>query len=76
MNWKIIEGKLTKEFEFNNFIEAVLFINKIVPLAEKAEHHPDVCVYSYNKVRITLLSHDKGEVTDKDYKLAEAINSI
>jgi 4a-hydroxytetrahydrobiopterin dehydratase len=76
MKWEIINNKLSKEFKFENFVEAVAFINKIMPLAEKAEHHPDIHLHSYNKVKIELLSHDVGEVTDKDYKLAEEIDAI
>lgn len=76
MTWEIINNKLTKEFEFNSFVEAVKFINKIMPLAEKAEHHPDIYLHSYSKVKLMLLSHDVGEVTDKDYKLAKEIDTI
>jgi 4a-hydroxytetrahydrobiopterin dehydratase len=76
MTWKIINNKLTKEFEFNSFVEAVEFINKIMLLAEKAEHHPDIYLHSYSKVKVMLLSHDVGEVTEKDYNLAKEIDAI
>jgi 4a-hydroxytetrahydrobiopterin dehydratase len=76
MKWEIINNTLSKEFEFKNFVEAVEFINKIMPLAEKAKHHPDIYLHSYSKVKIMLLSHDVGKVTDKDYKLAEKIDAI
>ncbi len=76
MNWEIINNKLTKEFEFENFVEAVTFINKIMPLAEKAEHHPDIYLHSYNKVKVMLLSHDVDKVTEKDYNLAKEIDAI
>jgi 4a-hydroxytetrahydrobiopterin dehydratase len=76
MTWEIINNKLTKEFEFNSFVEAVEFINKIMLLAEKAEHHPDIYLHSYSKVKVMLLSHDVGEVTEKDYNLAKEIDAI
>ncbi|MCF7795366.1 4a-hydroxytetrahydrobiopterin dehydratase [Patescibacteria group bacterium] len=76
MKWEIINNKLTKEFKFDSFVEAVTFINKIMPLAEKAKHHPDIYLHSYSKVKITLFSHDVGKVTDKDYRLAEEIDAI
>jgi 4a-hydroxytetrahydrobiopterin dehydratase len=60
----------------NSFLEAVDFINKIIPLTEKAKYHPDIYLHSYSKVKIILLSHDVGEVTDKDYNLAKEIDSI
>lgn len=76
MKWKIINNKLTKEFEFDSFVEAVAFINKIMSLAEKAGHHPDIYLHSYSKVKVMLLSHNVDEVTDKDHKLAEDIDAI
>ena len=76
MDWEIINNKLTKEFQFDNFVLAVNFINKIMSLAEKAQHHPDIYLHSYNKVKIMLVSHDKGEVTEKDYNLAKKIDLL
>ena len=76
MDWKI-EGKfLVKEFEFSNFIEAIDFVNKILPLAEEAKHHPDVLVYSYKKVKVMLYTHAEDEITKKDYSLAKKIDAI
>lgn len=76
MNWKI-EGKtLTKEFEFSSFRQAVGFIDKILPLADAANHHPDVSIHSYKKVKIILTTHSEGAVTEQDYALAKQIDSI
>jgi len=76
MNWKIENNKWVKEFEFKNFIQAVDFVTKIVPLAEKADHHPDVLIHSYKKVRVELLTHSEGKITQKDYDLAIEIDKI
>jgi 4a-hydroxytetrahydrobiopterin dehydratase len=76
MDWKIINNKWVKEFTFPNFVEAVNFVNKIVPLAENADHHPDICIHSYKKVRIELITHSKGKITEKDYNLANEIEKI
>lgn len=76
MDWKI-EGKaLVKEFEFANFSEAINFINKILPLAEKANHHPDILVHSYKKVKIMMYTHTADKITEKDYSLAQKIDAI
>lgn len=76
MNWKI-EGKtLTKEFEFANFRQAVGFVDKILPLAEAANHHPDVSIHSYNKVKVVLSTHSEDAVTAKDYDLAKQIDVV
>lgn len=76
-NWKKKENHLERIFELKNFVQAVDFVQKIVPLAEEQGHHPDIEIYSYNRVRIKLTTHDEGyEITKKDIELAEAINKI
>lgn len=72
--WTVVDGKLHREIEFHNFVEAFGFMSMVALLAEKANHHPDWS-NSWNKVVIDLTSHDKGELTDRDYDLAEAINN-
>lgn len=74
MNWEKRENVLVKEFEFNDFKESVSFVNQIVPFAEKADHHPDILIHSYKKVRIELTTHSEGRITEKDYALAKDID--
>ena len=76
MSWKTENNKRVKEFEFENFVQAVEFVNKIVPLAERANHHPDIFIHSYKKVKIELLTHSEGKITQKDYDLAKEIDQI
>mgnify|MGYP001587358482 CR=1 FL=1 len=76
MSWKTENEKLVKEFEFKNFLEAIDFVNKIVPLAEATDHHPDILIHSYKKVKITLFTHSKNKITGKDYELAKKIDGI
>ena len=51
------------------------FVNTVARLAEAANHHPDI-VIMYNKVRLTLTTHDEGGLTEKDFKLARRINKL
>ncbi|RCW37444.1 4a-hydroxytetrahydrobiopterin dehydratase [Marinilabilia salmonicolor] len=74
--WIIENNQLARTFELNNFVEAIEFVNKIVPIAESADHHPDIEIFGYKKVKIKLMSHDVGEITDKDVNLAEKISSL
>ena len=76
MNWKIEGKSLVKEFEFADFSQAIEFVNKILPLAEEANHHPDLLVHSYKKVKIMLYTHSENKITDKDHSLAKKIDSI
>ena len=66
---------LHRDFEFADFVEAWTFMNQVAVLAETMDHHPDWS-NSYNTVHITLISHDKGVVTERDWGLAEAIDQL
>ena len=64
------EGKtIVREFEFKDFPGAIDFVNRIAEAAESAWHHPDIDV-RWNKVRLSLSTHDQGGLTDKDFDLA------
>ena len=67
---------LEREFTLKNFEEAISFVNRIAYEAEKIDHHPDILIHSYKKVKITLTTHSKGKVTEKDYMLAKLINEL
>jgi len=75
-NWYTENGKLTREFIFKDFITAFGFMTQVAIIAEKMNHHPE-WFNVYNKVIIKLCTHDAGgAITDKDHKLAEAINKV
>lgn len=74
--WKEENNQLKRSFEFANFIEAFGFMTKVAMIAEKMNHHP-TWSNTYNKVEIILCTHDAGNtITDKDRKLATAIDGI
>jgi len=74
-DWQLVEGKLHKTFIFNNFIEAFGFMSQVAILAEKANHHPE-WANVYKKVTIDLTTHEVGGISNKDYQLATAIESL
>ena len=74
--WKEENNQLNKTFVFKDFTEAFAFMTRVAFIAEKMNHHPN-WTNVYNKVSISLNTHDAGNtVTDKDRKLAEAIDKI
>ena len=75
-NWKESNQEITKTFNFKDFVQAVLFVNNVKNIAEKFQHHPDLYIHSYNKVKVTLTTHSEGRVTDKDYKVAQEIDKL
>ena len=75
LEWKINDHTIQKEFVFANFIEAFGFMSRVAILAEKQNHHPEWSNV-YNKVNITLTTHDAGGVTENDLRLATAIEKL
>ena len=74
--WKEEDNKLKRTFKFADFQEAFAFMTRVAFLAEAAQHHPNWSNV-YNQVTIELTTHDVGNtVTDKDYSLAKAIDSL
>jgi len=73
--WHEDDRGLHRDFEFADFVQAWTFMNQVAVLAETMDHHPDWS-NSYNSVHITLISHDKGMVTERDRGLAEAIDQL
>jgi 4a-hydroxytetrahydrobiopterin dehydratase len=73
--WNLEGGMLVRHCEFDNFVEAMHFVNNVAELAEGAGHHPDIDI-RYNRVRLALVSHDAGGLTERDFDLAAAIDSI
>lgn len=73
--WEI-EGKtLSRTWTFANFIEAIDFVNRLVEPAERLGHHPDLSI-SYNKVSVSLTTHDAGGLTEKDFELAGVLSTL
>lgn len=71
-NWTYDENKLSKTFSFDDFAQALDFVNEVGRLAEDQGHHPDIHL-SYGSVHIELTTHDAGGVTERDFALARAI---
>lgn len=71
-----VEGKeLRITRKFKDFLEAIAFVNQIVEPAEAAGHHPDLAI-SYNKVTVSLTTHDADGLTSKDFDLAQVISKL
>ena len=73
--WAIQNELLVKQFVFSTFQNAMNFVNAVAKIADEADHHPDIFI-SYNKVKISLITHDLGEISEKDYSLAKTIEIL
>ncbi len=73
--WERDGEAIRREFTFDGFLEAVAFITRLAPLAEEANHHPEL-TNVYATVTVTLSTHDEGGITQKDLDLARAIQAV
>lgn len=73
--WELSDGKLRRQWQFADFSQAWAFMSRVALLAERLDHHPDWS-NSWGTVVIELVSHDRGEVTGRDRRMAVAINDL
>ncbi len=74
--WIRESSLIVKEIVCTNFPTVIGLVNSIALIAEKLDHHPDLLIYGWNKLRITLSTHDRGGLTELDFKLAKQIDDI
>ncbi|MBL8763051.1 MAG: 4a-hydroxytetrahydrobiopterin dehydratase [Phycisphaerae bacterium] len=67
--WSETGEAIQRTYQFKGFVEAMAFVNRVADAAEKANHHPDILI-RWNKVTLTLSTHDAGGITKKDFDLA------
>jgi 4a-hydroxytetrahydrobiopterin dehydratase len=75
-HWNIEDDALVRDYAFPDFKAAMWFVNRVADLAEERNHHPDILVHGWNKVRLTLSTHDAGGLTEADHALAAAIDAL
>ncbi len=73
--WQRTGDEISREFVFNDFMQAFGFISSAAIIVEKLNHHP-TWINTYNKVRVTLTTHDAGGLTDLDFQLAASLDGI
>jgi 4a-hydroxytetrahydrobiopterin dehydratase len=73
--WRLEQNAIEKLFTFKDFPEAVAFVNRLVPEAEAADHHPDIHI-NYKRVNLVYSTHSEGGLTDKDFAGAAMADRI
>ena len=73
--WELEKKHIERAFEFDDFADAIDFVNAVSEVAEEEEHHPDIDI-RYNKVKLVLSTHSKGGLTELDFSLAERIDTL
>ena len=74
-DWKIEGINLKKRFAFNDFAEALSFVNRVGAIAEQRDHHPDIS-FGWGYAEFSITTHDTGGLTRNDFELAKEIENI
>ena len=73
--WRIIDGKLHREFRFETFVDAFGFMTRAALVAERNDHHPEWSNV-YGMVQVYLVTHESGGITERDLALAKAMDAL
>jgi 4a-hydroxytetrahydrobiopterin dehydratase len=74
--WRREGEAIVRDWRFGDFRAAIGFANRVAEVAEQANHHPDILVHGWNKVRLTLSTHSEGGITDADLALAARLDAL
>jgi 4a-hydroxytetrahydrobiopterin dehydratase len=74
--WRREGDEIVRDWKFADFGEAMKFVNQVAAAAEEANHHPDILVHGWNRVRLTLTNHSEGGLTEPDFVMAERFGAL
>jgi 4a-hydroxytetrahydrobiopterin dehydratase len=74
--WKQEGEHIVRDWTFKDFAEAIAFVNNVADAAEEANHHPDILVHGWNKVRLSLTNHSAGGLTAVDFEMAKKFDKL
>jgi 4a-hydroxytetrahydrobiopterin dehydratase len=74
--WRREDQAIVREWKLDDFAAAIAFVNRVADAAEAANHHPDILVHGWNKVRLTLSTHAEGGLTHADFDMAARVDAI
>jgi 4a-hydroxytetrahydrobiopterin dehydratase len=75
-DWDRDGQSLVREIKLRDFDDAIGFVNKVAAIAEEHDHHPDILIHGYNRVRLTLSTHSAGGLTELDVAMAARIDEL
>ncbi|HET8977794.1 MAG TPA: 4a-hydroxytetrahydrobiopterin dehydratase [Solirubrobacteraceae bacterium] len=74
--WEREGDEIVREWRFDDFAEAIAFVNRVAEVAEEANHHPDIFVHGWNKVKLSLTNHSAGGLTATDFDMAGRFDAL
>jgi 4a-hydroxytetrahydrobiopterin dehydratase len=75
-DWSREGEAIVREHKLADFVAAIAFVNRVAEAAERANHHPDILVHGWNKVRLELSTHSEGGLTEADFAMATEIDRL
>lgn len=75
-HWRLEQGSIVRDYQLADFAAAIALVGRVAELAEAADHHPDILVHGWNKVRLTLSTHSQAGLTGADFALAAQIDGL
>lgn len=76
VEWHRVDDAIVRDAGYADFGQAMAFVNRVAEAAERANHHPDILVHGWNKVRLELSTHSEGGLTGADFELAAEIDRL
>jgi 4a-hydroxytetrahydrobiopterin dehydratase len=76
LHWSLDGKGIVREWELKDFGAAIAFVNRVAEKAEEADHHPDILLHGWNKVRLSLSSHSAGGLTAADFDMARGFDGL
>lgn len=74
--WRREGDEIIRDLGFDDFAAAMAFVNRVAEAAEAANHHPDILVHGWNKVRLSVTNHSAGGLTAADFELAATVDGL
>jgi 4a-hydroxytetrahydrobiopterin dehydratase len=74
--WHREDAEIVREWRLEDFAQAMEFVNQVADAAEQANHHPDILIYGWNKVKLSLTNHSAGGLTEADFAMADRIDRL
>ncbi len=75
-DWRRDGDEIVREWKFDDFKAALAFVNRVGEAAEAANHHPDILLHGWNKVRLSLTNHSAGGLTEPDFEMATKFDEL
>ncbi len=74
--WRIDGTEIVRDLKFEDFAATIIFLNRVAELAQEYDHHPDMLVHGWNKLKLSLTNHAAGGLTEIDFDMAARFDAL